>query len=189
MKSPDKEQIQHDIRQRRDAKEQQRHHGIAHRPQQIGHEIIQKHRHDPGKDPYQILPHQRSHFRRNPQEYQNTSHSKIHRRVQHKRHQPDGQKRNVDPLFQPVLIPAAKLYGEKGAAAHAQSDDDRCQEHHQRIGRPYRRQRILSQIPPHDQRIHHIIQLLQQIPHHDGECKPKQLMYDFSFCQITVHDS
>ena len=60
-------QIQKDVQHGGDRQKDQRHHGIAHRPQERREIIVQEGGGDAAEDDDQILPHQAPHLRRHPE--------------------------------------------------------------------------------------------------------------------------
>ena len=72
-------------------------------------------------------------------------------------------------MFEPFVIPSSELDGKRRAAPHAKPQQDRGEEHHQRVGGADCGERIRSQKPPDDQGIRHIVKLLQEVAGHHGE--------------------
>ena len=107
--------------------------------------------------------------------------------IQYDRNGPNRQKCNKNTLFHPVKIASAKLHGKERAAPHAQTQNHGRHEYHQRIRRPNRRKRMFSEIPPYNQRIDHVIELLQHIPYHNRECEFQQIFHNTSLCQVVIH--
>lgn len=79
------------------------------------------------------------------------------------------------------------LYGKPGTAAHAESDKDGREKRHKGIRRPYCCQNRHPGIPAHNERIHHIVQLLEHIPGHKGKSKKENLFTYGSSCKINLH--
>lgn len=64
---------------------------------------------------------------------------------------------------------------------------DGREKRHKGIRRPYRCQNRHPGIPAHNERIHHIVQLLEYIPGHKGKSKKENLFTYGSSCKINLH--
>ena len=89
-------------------------------------------------------------------------------------------------VFQPIQSLFPVTNGKQRPTPHTQSQDNRSQKCHQCVGRTYRCQCVRTQILSHNERIRHVIKLLQQIPHHHRKRKPQQCPCNISLCQIYL---
>ena len=62
-----------------------------------------------------------------------------------------------------AILTGTVVGGKEGTASHAQADDNRGNEDHQRVGRANGCQRICPDALSHNQRIYQIVDLLQEI--------------------------
>ena len=184
MQSCHKPDVQNHIDEGRNGQENQRHHRVSHGPEKEGKEVIQKDKQNSHKHRCHILPGHVHQFRRGLQQLQNRLHPRVENQVQPNRdrqNKPEGQ---PDIPFQLFFVSGAVIRGEECAAAHAKTDDDGGQKHHQGIGRPHRRQGIGADAFAHHQGVHQIVDLLQQVSCDHRQRKPKQLLKNRPLGQI-----
>ena len=82
----DEPDIQNDVQHRRRCQKQQRRQRIAHRPQQIGEEVIEKHKENAHKHRGNVLPHEGHQLRRRLQQPQYGVHAGIDHSINQHRH-------------------------------------------------------------------------------------------------------
>ena len=91
--------------------------------------------------------------------------------VQNKRYSEDQAAGVGDGGLQCSLISFSPVNGKQCAGAHAESQKDRGQECHQRVGRSHRRQSIFSKDTANDQGVRDVVKLLQKISCHHRQGK------------------
>ena len=92
-----------------------------------------------------------------------------------------------DTRFECLGVLSSEADGKVNAAAHAETDHNRCEKCHQSVGGAYRRQSLFSDKLTDDQRIGDIVKLLQEIPYHHRKREKQQRRCDFSFGKILIH--
>ena len=110
-----------------------------------------------------------------------------HQPIHHQRYQRDDRKGQRRALPQSLRVPPSELDGEISPRTHAQSQQDRGQKHHQRIGAAHRRQCVRAEKTSHDQRVRNIIDLLEQVARHHWQGKFQQFACNTAPGQIGLH--
>ena len=165
----DKENVQHDIG------EGGHHHGLQRRfsvpqgaqdagQQVVGHDDGDAQEHDP-----QIEQGSGQDVRRGPQQGQHREGGPLARPHQQQGKQGGQHGGFADDVPEPVMLPRAELPGHEDAEALGEPLDNT--QHHpvQPVRRPQRRQRGHAQIFPHHHGVHHGVELLKHIAHHEGQ--------------------
>ena len=181
------QQIQDNVQNRRAAQEAQRHHGIPHRPQQVGEIIIQEHEGQPQEDDPHIGVHHVHQLCRNLKKPQNGTAAQHHGGVENQGGPTDEQEGELHTVLHPPLFLPPVIEGEQSPAAHAHADEDGSQECHQSVGGAHGRQSVRPQKAAYDQGVRDIIELLQQIPRNHGSCEQEHILRHVSLCQILFH--
>ncbi len=80
-----------------------------------------------------------------------------------------------------IMVFLSETDGEHGAAPHAHPEQDRSQKGHQSVGTSHRRKGCCAEIFSYDQRVHHIVELLQHIAADHRERETEHVFCDWSF--------
>ena len=168
----DKQQIQPDIEQGGDAEKPKRGRRVAECAEQAGEKIVHRGRKNPGKDDAQVFPHAGQNLGRYAERVQDRVEPKIHRRADEQRQDGDQYAGVPDARAQARLVFFAAADGEKRTSSHRQSEKNRSEKGHQRVGRADGGERFLAEHAPDDQRVRNIIKLLQEVARHHRQGKP-----------------
>ena len=178
-----KGQVQHDVEQRRKAQKDQRPHRVPHRPQQAGVVVVQEGAADARKDHQQVGAHEAAHGHRHLQQPEDGVDEQEHRQVERHGGAADHAQGEEDLPPHAVAVPPPIGDGHRHPASHGQAQQDGGEEGHQGIGRPHGGQGVGAHIPPHNEGIGDVVQLLQQVAGHHGQGKAQQRGGDGPFGQ------
>ena len=120
MQHRHEQQVQPDVQQSGDAEEPQGHHGVSHRPQQTGEEIIKKCGGQSAENNQQIVPHGAVQLVRYLQKAENGIGQQIDAQIQHQRHGADEGKGVGHGGPERLFVSAAEADGKQCARAHGQ---------------------------------------------------------------------
>lgn len=187
VKTDDEPEVQPDVQDRRDSQENQRRDGISHSAQQGSKIVIEKGGCDSAEDNKKIFSHQLPDFIGNPQKQQNLVDKQKDSQIEQEGKACSEKKRRADSFLQPVFFLFPEADGKDGAASHAQPQENRCEKCHKRKRRAHGGQGVGTEKLSHDQRVRHIIALLQKVAQNHWNRKKQHGFHYRSFCQITVH--
>ena len=165
----DQEQIQKYVQYRRQDQEKQGRPAVPHRPEVGGKQVIEEGGGEPGEDDGDVGFGLRENIRRGPHQPQGPFRSKQAPRRQRRRQDQSQYHAAGHGGLQPVLPPRPEgLAGEDRKADGGAHGKTRHHEH-QVPGGAHRRQSGSPQELPYDHGIHHVIQLLKDVPDQDRD--------------------
>lgn len=180
------EEVEPDVEHHRHEQEAEGHHGIAHRTEQEGVEVIDAHRHHAQEDDEEVAARQRLYLGRRVEQADDGCQPEERSHVEHQRDAAHDEHGREDAAPQAVELARAILHGEHGTAPHAEADEDGRDKHNEGIRRSHGSQGIGAKDTPHDERIGHVVALLQQVAQHQREGKAEHRARDAAFRQISL---
>ena len=181
-----KPQVQRDVQHGRNRKKRQRRHTVAHCTQKRGKVIVHKGGGDAAEDDHQIFPHQALHPGGDLQKADDKIRARKSQNIQHCGHSRNEHKGCEHSLLQAVFVPLAETDGKHCPTAHAKAQQDGREERHQRERGAHGRQRVRPQKAAHNQRVRHVIALLQQVAQYHGHRKAQHGFHHRPLCQVAL---
>ena len=178
LKHRHKQQIQHHIGQGRGDQVFHRAFAVPHRLQDTRAKVVQHHGERTGKIDAEIQHRVRHHVLRCSHQPQNLRGEHHARHREHHTGTKAERHRGVDGPFHVLLIPRAEKARDQHARAEGDTVDKADQQHDQARGRTDGGQRLLSDKVSHNQRIHRIIELLEQIAEKNRNGKKEHFLWN-----------
>ena len=180
-------EVEADVHHRRDGQKDERRSGIAHRAQKRRVVVVQKDGRQAREDDQQVFAHQGAHRSRHAHEVENLLGKAVHQRAQNRRHRRQQRKRCADALAQAAHVPLSKADGKHRAAAQRQPQQNGGQKRHQRERRTHRRQRVRAEKAADDQRVGHVVTLLQKVAQDHRHGEEQHRLHHRPAGQVPVH--
>ena len=175
--SEDEKGVQHQIQHRGHAQEIQRRPGISHGPEDGGDAVVQKLEHQSQGIHREICDGQGDQFL--PPDVHQTRHKPAGagQTDEHggQAHPAQEHQRGGHSTFQLVPASGAVKLGDHDAAAVAEAQGKGQKQECQRGAGAHGGQRRLAHIVAHHDAVHRVVQLLEELPGHDGQGKEEQL--------------
>ena len=174
MQDEHEQQIERDVHHRGEQQKQQRRERIADAAQRRREEVIQKGEENAREDHPQIARNIRHGLRRDAQQHD----ERIEQRVAERRQQ-EGQRRNKTEGvghrgLELIHVPLAVKLAEDDAAAHAQPENEACEQNHQRKRAADGCKGDVAQKAADNQRVGNVIELLKQIARDQRQAEANQ---------------
>ena len=167
-------QVQDDVEQGRRPQEDQRPHRISHGPQQAGAVVVEEGAADAREDHQQVGGHEAAHLAGHLEQPEDGVQQQIDGEIQHQggaAHQQEGEE-DLPPHA--GGISPAEGEGDRHAAAHGEPQQDGGEEGHEGVGGAHGGQGVGAHIPPHDEGVGDVVELLQKVAQHHGQGEAQQ---------------